>query len=84
MRQALLLCPCCVLQYVPIKAIGKGAYGVVCSAKTPNGEKVAIKKIGEWPQLQHAMCSATRSAVPHRLAPCAAQHLGQLNALMLH
>lgn len=34
-------------QYVPIKAIGKGAYGVVCSAKNSlNGEKVAIKKIG--------------------------------------
>ncbi|KAJ9518933.1 hypothetical protein QJQ45_026224 [Haematococcus lacustris] len=34
-------------RYVPIKAIGKGAYGVVCSAKfTPTGEKVAIKKIG--------------------------------------
>ncbi|KAL6777617.1 MAPK3 [Auxenochlorella protothecoides x Auxenochlorella symbiontica] len=32
--------------YVPIKAVGKGAYGVVCSAKhTPTGEKVAIKKI---------------------------------------
>lgn len=33
-------------KYVPIKAIGKGAYGVVCSAKLPNGDKVAIKKIG--------------------------------------
>jgi serine/threonine protein kinase len=33
--------------YVPIKAIGKGAYGVVCSAKNgATGEKVAIKKIG--------------------------------------
>lgn len=33
-------------KYVPIKAIGKGAYGVVCSAKnTVTGEKVAIKKI---------------------------------------
>ena len=32
--------------YQPIKAIGKGAYGVVCSAKnTATGEKVAIKKI---------------------------------------
>jgi serine/threonine protein kinase len=32
--------------YVPIKAIGKGAYGVVCSAKNlRTGEKVAIKKI---------------------------------------
>lgn len=32
--------------YVPIKAIGKGAYGTVCSAKnTVTGEKVAIKKI---------------------------------------
>ena len=29
-----------------IKAIGKGAYGVVCSAKnTASGEKVAVKKI---------------------------------------
>lgn len=33
-------------KYQPIKAIGKGAYGVVCSAKnTETGEKVAIKKI---------------------------------------
>lgn len=32
--------------YVPIKAIGKGAYGVVCSAKNlKTGDKVAIKKI---------------------------------------
>jgi serine/threonine protein kinase len=32
--------------YVPIKAIGKGAYGVVCSAKNKDtNEKVAIKKI---------------------------------------
>ena len=34
------------LKYVPIKAIGKGAYGVVCSARnTDTGEKCAIKKI---------------------------------------
>ena len=34
------------VKYVPIKPIGKGAYGVVCSAKnTETGEKVAIKKI---------------------------------------
>lgn len=34
-------------KYLPIKAIGKGAYGVVCSAKNKaTGEKVAIKKIG--------------------------------------
>jgi serine/threonine protein kinase len=34
-------------KYVPIKAVGKGAYGVVCSAKdTATGEKIAIKKIG--------------------------------------
>eukprot|EP00959_Pyramimonas_sp_CCMP1952_P282921 5914068-Pyramimonas_sp.AAC.1 len=34
------------LKYVPIKAIGKGAYGVVCSARnTDSGEKCAIKKI---------------------------------------
>ena len=33
-------------RYVPIKAVGKGAYGVVCSAKDfVTGEKVAIKKI---------------------------------------
>lgn len=33
-------------KYEPVKAIGKGAYGVVCSAKnTESGEKVAIKKI---------------------------------------
>jgi len=34
------------LKYTPIKPIGKGAYGVVCSAKnSETGEKVAIKKI---------------------------------------
>lgn len=34
------------LKYVPIKAIGKGAYGVVCSARsTDTGDKCAIKKI---------------------------------------
>lgn len=34
-------------RYQPIKAIGKGAYGVVCSAKNmSSGEKIAIKKIG--------------------------------------
>jgi len=34
------------VKYVPIKAIGKGAYGVVCSARnTDTGEKCAIKKI---------------------------------------
>jgi serine/threonine protein kinase len=33
-------------RYVPIKAVGKGAYGVVCSAKdSATGDKVAIKKI---------------------------------------
>ncbi|KAK9805436.1 hypothetical protein WJX73_006572 [Symbiochloris irregularis] len=33
-------------KYRPIKAIGKGAYGVVCSAENrQTGEKVAIKKI---------------------------------------
>ena len=33
-------------KYLPIKAIGKGAYGVVCSAEnTQTKEKVAIKKI---------------------------------------
>lgn len=33
-------------KYEPIKAVGKGAYGVVCSAKNnATGEKVAIKKI---------------------------------------
>lgn len=32
--------------YVPIKAVGKGAYGVVCSAKhLPTSQKVAVKKI---------------------------------------
>ena len=31
--------------YMPIKAIGKGAYGVVCSAENRHTrEKVAIKK----------------------------------------
>lgn len=33
-------------KYEPIKAVGRGAYGVVCSAKNNvTGEKVAIKKI---------------------------------------
>jgi serine/threonine protein kinase len=33
-------------KYAPIKAVGKGAYGVVCSARDlETGEKVAIKKI---------------------------------------
>lgn len=33
-------------KYVPIKGVGKGAYGVVCSARNrASGEKVAIKKI---------------------------------------
>lgn len=33
-------------RYEPIKAVGKGAYGVVCSAHDGvTGEKVAIKKI---------------------------------------
>eukprot|EP00252_Welwitschia_mirabilis_P015123 TRINITY_DN3328_c0_g1_i1.p1 TRINITY_DN3328_c0_g1~~TRINITY_DN3328_c0_g1_i1.p1 ORF type:complete len:369 (+),score=36.87 TRINITY_DN3328_c0_g1_i1:639-1745(+) len=33
-------------KYVPIKPIGKGAYGIVCSAKNiETNEKVAIKKI---------------------------------------
>lgn len=35
-------------QYVPLRAIGKGGSGVVCSATNMlTGEKVAIKKIGE-------------------------------------
>lgn len=33
-------------KYMPIKPIGRGAYGVVCSSvNTDNNEKVAIKKI---------------------------------------
>lgn len=33
-------------KYQPIKPIGKGAYGVVCSARNvETGEKIAIKKI---------------------------------------
>uniref|UniRef100_A0A0D6R235 Mitogen-activated protein kinase n=1 Tax=Araucaria cunninghamii TaxID=56994 RepID=A0A0D6R235_ARACU len=33
-------------KYVPIKPIGKGAYGIVCSAQnTETNEKIAIKKI---------------------------------------
>lgn len=36
----------CPSKYLPLKAIGKGAYGVVCSARdTETNEKVAIKKI---------------------------------------
>lgn len=34
-------------KYNPIKPIGKGAYGIVCSARNAdNDEKIAIKKIG--------------------------------------
>ncbi|KAK9813241.1 hypothetical protein WJX72_011309 [[Myrmecia] bisecta] len=37
----------CPAKYKPIKPIGKGAYGVVCSARNElTGEKLAIKKIG--------------------------------------
>lgn len=33
-------------KYAPIKPIGKGAYGIVCSARnSESGEKIAIKKI---------------------------------------
>lgn len=36
----------CPSKYLPLKAIGKGAYGVVCSARdSESSEKVAIKKI---------------------------------------
>ena len=52
------------MKYVPIKPIGKGAYGVVCSAKdSETGEKVAIKKVSEirWP---------TTSRWPPRISPC--------------
>lgn len=35
------------LRYVPSKVIGRGAYGIVCSAvDTITGERVAIKKVG--------------------------------------
>ena len=35
------------VRYTPIKPLGKGAYGVVCSASDAvTGERVAIKKIG--------------------------------------
>jgi len=36
-------------KYVPLKALGRGAYATVCSAsdKTSNDKKVAIKKIGK-------------------------------------
>ena len=43
-KESLNDCSRCCVQ--PIKAIGKGAYGVVCSAKVEGtGEKVAIKMI---------------------------------------
>lgn len=36
----------CPSSYAPVKAIGKGAYGIVCSARhTQTNEPVAIKKI---------------------------------------
>lgn len=48
-RRAFLINSCKFVidqKYEPIKPIGKGAYGVVCSAKdTTDGAKVAIKKI---------------------------------------
>ncbi len=35
------------LRYTPIKPLGKGAYGVVCSASdSVSNERVAVKKIG--------------------------------------
>ena len=35
------------MQYTPVKPIGKGAYGVVCSARnSETDERIAIKKIG--------------------------------------
>jgi len=38
----------CPAKYTPIKPIGKGAYGVVCSARNvETDEKIAIKKIGK-------------------------------------
>eukprot|EP00191_Tetraselmis_sp_GSL018_P006474 CAMPEP_0177608022 /NCGR_PEP_ID=MMETSP0419_2-20121207/18239_1 /TAXON_ID=582737 /ORGANISM="Tetraselmis sp., Strain GSL018" /LENGTH=377 /DNA_ID=CAMNT_0019102663 /DNA_START=407 /DNA_END=1540 /DNA_ORIENTATION=- len=38
----------CPSKYAPIKPIGKGAYGVVCSARNvETDEKIAIKKIGK-------------------------------------
>lgn len=40
----------CPAHLTPIKPIGKGAYGIVCSATdTRTNEKVAIKKIGARP-----------------------------------
>jgi hypothetical protein len=45
--QPLAITRICVCATPCSKAIGKGAYGVVCSAKNAlTGEKVAIKKIG--------------------------------------
>lgn len=40
------LCAQVDAKYTPLKPIGKGAYGVVCSAHNDKGEKVAIKRIG--------------------------------------
>jgi len=49
------------MKYVPIKPIGKGAYGVVCSAKdSETGEKVAIKKV------RHAV----QTRWSHDISPC--------------
>jgi serine/threonine protein kinase len=33
-------------KYTPLKPIGKGAYGVVCSAHNDRGERCAIKRVG--------------------------------------
>ena len=48
-------------RYTPIKAIGKGAYGVVCSARDAvTGNKVAVKKIGKVFETLHDARRALR------------------------
>lgn len=58
--------------YTPIKAIGRGAYGVVCSAiDNRTGEKVAIKKIinaFSW-QVDISLLACGHPVPPALLAP---------------
>ena len=37
-------------QYKPIKVVGQGVFGIVYTAKTPDGELVAIKKVLQTPK----------------------------------
>ena len=77
--------------YEPIKAIGRGAYGVVCSARNKRtGEKVAIKKVGNiFSNLVDARRALreVRARLPTRPDKCTAFrlcHPGPCGALCHH